>query len=327
MKKSIVISLLTVMTLFCTAIYSFASTGIVTTDTLRVRKEPSTESSILGLISIDDEVEIIGEEENGWYKIKYENGTGYVAAQYINVRAQANQNNTNTSLNEGTNEEPGETPNQTAEPTNTPKPTNAEENNKKTVKAISANEKIYITPVINALVIETVTEDKQIEIVSEIKGWTYIKIGTTTGWVRTENIKEKEEPQNNNSSQKVGYITTSSVNFRKTPSTSGEIITKLPRNAKVTIINKGEGWSEVTYKGDTGYVSNDYISDKSLSQTTRSSISRTVTNSSNENKASNEETSKVEKTVSTGTVTGGDVVEFAKKFLGYRYTSRWKHTK
>ncbi len=126
MKKSIVISLLTVMTLFCTAIYSFASTGIVTTDTLRIRIEPSTDSTILGLLSIDDEVEIIGEEEHGWYKIKYEDGTGYVAAQYINVRTQANQNNTNTSLNEGTNEEPGETPNEAAEPTNTPENTNAQ---------------------------------------------------------------------------------------------------------------------------------------------------------------------------------------------------------
>lgn len=69
MKKSIVISLLTVATLFCTALCSFASTGKVTTDTLRLRKEASTDSSIIALLSENDKVEILG-EENGWYKVK-----------------------------------------------------------------------------------------------------------------------------------------------------------------------------------------------------------------------------------------------------------------
>ena len=45
MKKSVVISLLTIVSLCCTAICSFASTGVVTTDNLRLRKEPSTDSS------------------------------------------------------------------------------------------------------------------------------------------------------------------------------------------------------------------------------------------------------------------------------------------
>ena len=69
MKKSIVISLLTVATLVCTALCSLASTGMVTTDTLRVRREASTDSSIIALLSINDKVEILG-EENGWYKIQ-----------------------------------------------------------------------------------------------------------------------------------------------------------------------------------------------------------------------------------------------------------------
>ena len=92
MKKSIVISLLTVITLFGTALCSFASTGVVTTDTLRLRKEASTESATVALLSIDDEVEIL-EEEYGWYKVKSGENVGYVAAQYINVLADANKIN------------------------------------------------------------------------------------------------------------------------------------------------------------------------------------------------------------------------------------------
>ena len=88
MNKSIVISLLSVIILFCTTSYSFASTGVVTTDTLRLRKEASTDATILELLSMDDEVEIL-EESNGWYKVKANVNsvvyTGYVSADYIKV--------------------------------------------------------------------------------------------------------------------------------------------------------------------------------------------------------------------------------------------------
>lgn len=69
MKKSIVISLLTVATLFCTALCSLASTGKVTADTLTLRKEASTDSEAISYLSANNEVEILG-EEHGWYKVK-----------------------------------------------------------------------------------------------------------------------------------------------------------------------------------------------------------------------------------------------------------------
>lgn len=327
MKKSIVISLLTVTTLFCTALCSLASTGIVTTDTLRLREEPSTESSILTLLSIDDKVEIIGEEDNGWYKVQSGDYIGYVAAQYINVLTETNGSNinTNTSTNKDTENGVAETPEptseSTSEPTDTPEETESVENNKNEVAVLAEGEKIYITPIINSLAIDTLEEEKEIKIVSSVNGWTYIKIGTTTGWVRTQNIQKKEvddtsKNQNKNtSSQKVGYITTDSVNFRKTPSTSGEIIAKLPRNAKVTIINEGESWSEIKYDENTGYVFNEYISKNSLDVSTRSASARTGKTTSN-----NQEEQAYTNTESGG-VTGEEIISYAKQYLGYKYVS------
>lgn len=174
MKKSIVISLLTVTTLLCTALCSFASTGKVTTDTLRVRKEPSTDASIVTLISINDEVEILG-EENGWYKIKAGDKVGYVATKYINVLTEANKNTEKLNEdNQNQNSENTNTENNQTEVTGTeniPAPENAE-----TVAVVSAEEKIYITPLINSLVLEKTTEEKQVEVISEINGWSYVKI-------------------------------------------------------------------------------------------------------------------------------------------------------
>lgn len=174
MKKSIVISLLTVTTLLCTALCSFASTGKVTTDTLRVRKEPSTDASIVTLISINDEVEILG-EENGWYKIKAGDKVGYVATKYINVLTEANKNTEKLNEdNQNQNSKNTNTENNQTEVTgaeNIPAPENAE-----TVAVVSAEEKIYITPLINSLVLEKTTEEKQVEVISEINGWSYVKI-------------------------------------------------------------------------------------------------------------------------------------------------------
>lgn len=332
MKKSIVISLLTVSTLFCTALCSFASTGKVTTDTLRLRKEASTDSETIALLSINDEVEILG-EDYGWYKVKSGEKVGYVAAQYVNVlldtdKTAENTNKDNNNTNEPNNTLETNTNNEMQENTNTE---NNQNEGKKTKRVLISGQKIYITPIINSLVIKTVEKESDIEVVSEINGWSYIRLGTTNGWVRTEDVETKEveentsNPENNNdnsSTQKIGYISGTSVNFRKTPNTSGEIITKLTRNTKVTVIEKGDGWAEVEYDGNRGYVSTDYISDTEVQTTSRSSVTRTATSAKAETKKnttpSSAKSASQEPKV-TGSFTGADVVAYAKKYLGCKY--------
>ena len=59
--------------------------AIVNTTTLKVREEASTESSVLGLVPIDEEL-IVVEELDGWVKIAIEEGDGYVSREYVNLR-------------------------------------------------------------------------------------------------------------------------------------------------------------------------------------------------------------------------------------------------
>lgn len=58
--------------------------GIVTCDLLNVRSGPGTDYSIIGGVTRDVAVSIIS-EENGWWKINYNGGIGYVCGQYINT--------------------------------------------------------------------------------------------------------------------------------------------------------------------------------------------------------------------------------------------------
>jgi len=59
--------------------------AIVNTMTLKVRQEASTESSVLGLVPIEEELVVV-EELDGWVKIAIEEGDGYVSRDYVNLR-------------------------------------------------------------------------------------------------------------------------------------------------------------------------------------------------------------------------------------------------
>lgn len=56
----------------------------VTTTTLKVREEASTESSVLGLVPIEDEL-VVKEELDGWVKVDIEEGVGYVSTDYVEL--------------------------------------------------------------------------------------------------------------------------------------------------------------------------------------------------------------------------------------------------
>lgn len=59
--------------------------AIVNTTTLKVRQEASTESIVLGLVPIQEELVVV-EELDGWVKIAIEEGDGYVSRDYVNLR-------------------------------------------------------------------------------------------------------------------------------------------------------------------------------------------------------------------------------------------------
>lgn len=59
--------------------------AVVNTTTLKVRQEASTESAVLGLVPIEEELVVV-EELDGWVKIAIEEGDGYVSRDYVTLR-------------------------------------------------------------------------------------------------------------------------------------------------------------------------------------------------------------------------------------------------
>ena len=61
--------------------------AVVNTTTLKVRKEPSTEASVLMLVPIEEDL-VVREELDGWVKVTCEEGEGYVSAEYVDLHTE-----------------------------------------------------------------------------------------------------------------------------------------------------------------------------------------------------------------------------------------------
>ena len=66
-------------------ITDYKATMYSTTVTLNVRSEPSQEGTKLGMVGQDTPLSVTGKCSNGWYRIDYNGGVGYVSSDYVTV--------------------------------------------------------------------------------------------------------------------------------------------------------------------------------------------------------------------------------------------------
>ena len=59
----------------------------VTTQTLFIRQEPTTESAKLGMLPAAEELLVL-EETEGWVKVDFEEGIGWVSADYVALHSE-----------------------------------------------------------------------------------------------------------------------------------------------------------------------------------------------------------------------------------------------
>lgn len=57
----------------------------IETEILRVRAEPNKEADVIGLLTVDDELEIIEFINDDWISVDYEGETGYVSSEFVDV--------------------------------------------------------------------------------------------------------------------------------------------------------------------------------------------------------------------------------------------------
>ena len=73
------------------------SIGTITADALNVRSGAGTGYSRVGYLYNGNSVSILADCGNGWYKISYKNGVGYVSAEYVSIKDGGNNDGGNSS--------------------------------------------------------------------------------------------------------------------------------------------------------------------------------------------------------------------------------------
>ena len=242
--------------------------GKVTTSSLNVRSGPSTNKSAIGSIKKGSTIEIISTSSNGWHKIKFKNGYGYVSGKYISI---SSNSNTNTNTNSTS----------SIKVTHTGKVNTSSLNVRS--KANTSSSKLG-----------SLKKGSNVEIVEKASnGWYKIKFKKGYGYVSgsyISNVKSvntstgssNSNSNNNTSSIKVthtGTVNTSSLNVRSKSNASSSKLGTLSKGSKVEIVEKvSNGWYKIKFKKGYGYVSGSYISNvKSVSNSNNNGSSSSNT--------------------------------------------------
>ena len=329
-KNILIVTSMVFASLFFINMSLAVSKAKVTVDLANLRESPNEDSTILEQLTLNEEVEII-EQEGDWYKVVARKITGYVRHDLIAITEESkNQNKTNEENNITSTEEEQNVENveQNSQEEQTEDKIELGKN------IIKENTRLKIVPVINATETIEVKKDEEVNVTEIINGWVCIETQNTKGWIRKEKIltkaeqekieqeeraaqeaaeKQKEQEKAKNST-KTMYVNAATVNVRKEPNTSSEIVTNANMNTKVIVQSENSGWSKVTVNGKEGYIATNLLSDKKQT-TSRSSTSRKTSTTSNVN--NKQQTTNVVTT--SGSSSGAAVVAKAKSYIGYKY--------
>ena len=342
-KKILYIIVVAIIFLFILITGTKAETLEITTETLNLRKEPSTEADIVALISIGEECELI-EEEGSWYKVKYKDYTGYISKEYTKLVSNNNSTNTvETQNNEIDNETSNETntvENNNIEPTNntindSKNDTNIETETiqeENTVGKISKKTDVKIVPLINGSVIGNLQVNTEVNIITNINGWSYISTDLIAGWVRTDvigtqdnkenddNTQTRADDNNSNFTEKTMYTNDSYVNIRKEPNTNSNIIMTVEQNTELKVIGEEDDWYKVETSEGEAYVLKELLSDTKKAVTNRGNVNRTKeTEIETKTETKTEQENTIETKEEINSAKGTEIVNYAKKFLGVPY--------
>ena len=203
-KRLTILSIVLLLSLIYSSTVHATDKAKVTSETVRIRKEASTTSQVIELVSLNEELEIL-EQDGDWYKVKYNKITGYVKSDLVEVE----ENKTETDTKEDTTTENTKNEENTVEEEqqnnyqeNTTDNSTTTENNEETVKKelevnqeikLKSDVKLKIIPLINASDLTSLKSDSKVTIKEIINDWSYVESESSFGWVRNSVLEKDVE--------------------------------------------------------------------------------------------------------------------------------------
>lgn len=352
-KKIFVTTSILLMIIFFQINISKAATVEITTETLNLRKEASTDSDIVALISEGDECEVL-EDEGDWYKVKYGEYTGYISKEYTKSTSDSSSDNSDSTSNDDTTDssdttsaEPASDDNDTSVNNNTTASddennTSTSNNNAQTGEGkISGNTQLRITPLINSSVIENLKSGANVTVINQINGWSYIYTDESAGWIRSDMVivEGQEEQKTTDNKEKTTNTKEKTSSSKEEKSTSEEkssqtnfeektmytndsaVNIRAEANTNADIIMVVEQNTELKVIGEDGdwYKVETSQGDAYVSKDLLSDKRTSVTTSRGSGKTEEKVEAEANKASTSTSVRGKEIVSYAKKFLGVPY--------
>ena len=359
--KELAIFILMIITLMLLGVRVEATTGKINSETVRLRREANSKSTVIEQLDENTEVEIL-EEQDDWYKIKVKvNGEilrGYVSKEYVKITDTANveEPQANTVETTTTNVEAKTEP--TVEPV-------AEDIEPQTENVVATTENEYtlnqeteirLIPLISSKPITKISG--KVKVVETINDWCRIESEKEIGWIRentlkkaatnTEGTQQTQQPEQQEvPSQEESKQEETKTEEAKTETTTDKAeVTKLDQVGYVSadglVVRKEPSTSSeeldslskndkvvITGKIDGWYQiklngKTGYVSAKYISDT---KIKETTSRSGSTIKQEEvtpmdvEETTQKEEKTTTTSKSNTSVVEYAKNYLGCKYVA------
>ena len=323
-KSIFVMAIISLASLLFINISLAANTGTINVDVANLRETADAESTILEQITLNQEVEIVG-EEGDWYQVTYNHITGYVSKELVTVNSNPETTEDNNQVSENSTQENNETVENTAE-----EGTETDSTEEITLGEykISEDTRLKLIPSINATDVIELKTDETVTVTEIMNGWACVETQTTKGWLRKDKLK-KDEPVEETVEEvpeepaqetpiKTQYVNSTTVNVRQEANTSSTIVTTVALNTEVQVYSEENGWSRVKVNNVEGYISTSLLSNskqetsRSQSTSRRTSSTKTTTNTTSQKSAT--ETTNV-----PASGNGSSIVATAKQYLGYKY--------
>ena len=221
-----------------------SGTGTVTCDVLNVRSGPGTSNSVIGSLKRGNSVAVKA-KSNGWYKVSYGSGTGWVCGDYLSVGQSS----------------PAKAPAQ-SKPSS---PSSSGGSAGRISGTGGAGVNVRSGAGTRYGRIGGLAEGASVTIVGQSGGWYQIKYGSGTGWVCGDYVKKTSGGSSGGSSSggtstgKVSGTGGSGLNVRSGAGTGYGRIGGLGEGASVTIVGQSNGWYQIKYGSGTGWVSSQFV--------------------------------------------------------------------
>ena len=221
-----------------------SGTGTVTCDVLNVRSGPGTSNSVIGSLKRGNSVAVKA-KSNGWYKVSYGSGTGWVCGDYLSVGQSS----------------PAKAPAQ-SKPSS---PSSSGGSAGRISGTGGAGVNVRSGAGTRYGRIGGLAEGASVTIVGQSGGWYQIKYGSGTGWVCGDYVKKTSGGSSGGSSSggtstgKVSGTGGSGLNVRSGAGTGHSRIGGLAEGASVTIVGQSNGWYKIKYGSGTGWVSSQFV--------------------------------------------------------------------